>query len=74
MVSLTVGGRASGGDTNASVIERAEGPVQMTGRTDGDLIVVFDCPPERSAADLIGRIVPVRVTDASVLTLFGELA
>jgi len=47
--------------------------VQMTGRTDGDLIVVFDCPRERSPVDLIGRIAPVRVTGAKVLTLFGEL-
>ena len=74
MVSLTVGGRASsGGETNSAVIERASGPVQMTGRTDGDLIVVFDCPEGRSPAELIGRIVPVRVTGANVLTLFGEL-
>ena len=48
-------------------------PVQLTGRTDGDLIVVFDCPPGRSPDALIGAIHPVRITSANVLTMFGEL-
>ncbi|CAE7662704.1 miaB [Symbiodinium necroappetens] len=73
MISLTVGGRSDLGSTNAAVLERASGPVQMTGRTDGDLIVVFDCPESRSATGLIGRVVPVRIARANVLTLFGEL-
>ena len=45
----------------------------MSARTDGDLIVVFDCPEGRSPDDLIGTIVRARVHDASALTLFGEL-
>jgi tRNA A37 methylthiotransferase MiaB len=47
--------------------------VQLTGRTDGDLIVVFDCPAGVSADDLIGRVVPVRVRDANQLTMVGDV-
>ena len=47
--------------------------VQLTGRTDGDLIVVFDCPSGASPDDLIGRVVPVRVHGANQLTMSGEL-
>lgn len=50
----------------------ADGPVenitQLTARTRGDLIVMFDGP-----ADLIGRIVPVKIHTAKPLTLFGDL-
>ena len=42
---------------------------QLTGRTDGDIIVVFDGDPS-----LIGQIVDVKINRASPLTLFGELA
>ena len=49
-------------------------PIQLTGRTDGDLIVVFDCPRDRSPDSLIGTIRPIRITDANVLTMFGTLA
>ena len=45
----------------------------MSARTDGDLIVVFDCPEGRSPDDLIGKIIRTRVHDASALTLFGTL-
>jgi len=71
MIALTVGGRNAA--VNAAVLERSTGTVQMTGRTDGDLIVVFDCPNGQSAAERIGRIEPVRIERASALTLFGEL-
>jgi len=47
--------------------------IQMAGRTDGDLITVFDLPAPATAGDLIGRIVPVRVTGAGPLLLRGEL-
>jgi tRNA-2-methylthio-N6-dimethylallyladenosine synthase len=43
-------------------------PDQLTGRTRGDEIVVFNGP-----ASLIGRLVDVRVTDATWLTLHAEL-
>ncbi len=46
----------------------AELEVQLSGRTDGDLIVMFDGPES-----LQGQIVPVKISDASPLTLFGEL-
>ena len=49
-----------------------EATVQFSGRTDGDLITMFDAPPRIGDA-LIGQIVDVQVTDASPLTLFGRL-
>lgn len=41
---------------------------QLSGRTPGDLIVMFD-----GSEKLIGKIVDVRITRAAPLTLFGEL-
>jgi tRNA-2-methylthio-N6-dimethylallyladenosine synthase len=46
--------------------------VQMSARTEGDLIVFFDQPPER-AAELAGSIVRVRITQSQSLALLGEL-
>ncbi|MCC7409821.1 MAG: MiaB/RimO family radical SAM methylthiotransferase [Phycisphaeraceae bacterium] len=47
-----------------------EKPVtQLCGRTDGDLIVMFDAD-----ASLVGRIVDVAIDSAAPLTLFGRLA
>lgn len=46
-------------------------PVQLSARTEGDLIVFFDVPA-RFARGLIGSIVPVRVTGSSTLALQGE--
>lgn len=73
MVEITVGGRTAA----APVAEAraAEGPsVQLTGRTDGDLIVHFDVPTGGPTApeDWIGRIVAVRIGQASGLSLHGE--
>ncbi len=42
---------------------------QLSGRTDGDLIVMFDADPS-----LVGQIVDVRIDRAAPLTLFGRLA
>ncbi len=82
-VGLTIGGRgldeAQGDacDVNASHVATMEAdasaPIQLTGRTDGDLIVVFDCPAGQSPDDLTGRILPVRIDSANVLTMFGTL-
>lgn len=81
-IGLTVSGRSVGGPANACAVDGSSvvtdkpaptGPVQMSARTDGDLIVVFDCPEGRSPDDLIGKIVRARVHDASALTLFGTL-
>ena len=44
------------------------GLVQMTGRTRGDHIVVFDGPPS-----LVGQFVDVRVTNATALALVGTI-
>ncbi len=44
------------------------GRTQLTGRTRGDHIVVFDGPES-----LAGRYVPARITGATSLTLFGAL-
>src|SRR5262245_44788419 len=48
--------------------ELGGGPVQLTGRTMTDHIVVFDGHPR-----LTGRAVRVAVTEASAFTLFGEV-
>ena len=46
-----------------------EKPVtQLAGRTDGDLIVVFD-----GDSSLIGSVVEVEIENAAPLTLFGKL-
>jgi len=67
MVALTVGGREEQEDEAP-----AGEAVQLAGRTDGDLIVLFDTPNGAAPDDLIGRILPVRVTRANLVTLFGE--
>ncbi len=49
--------------------ERPVEVTQLTGRTDGDLIVCFDGPPE-----LVGRMVPIRIQSSGPLILLGDLA
>ena len=51
---------------------RTEHEHQLSGRTRGDHIVVFDAPGK--AEQLSGKLVDVKIRDASALTLFGELA
>ena len=50
-----------------------EGPdktgAHFTGRTRGNRVCIFDADPR-----LIGELVPLRITRASVSTLYGELA
>ena len=46
--------------------------VQLSARTDGDLIVFLEVSPDQADA-LIGRVVPVRVTGADRLSLYAEL-
>ena len=53
--------------------ERPRGRIQMSGRTAGDLITVFDLPQDGKPERLQGRIVPVRVLRAAALVLFGRL-
>ncbi len=73
MAALTVGGQSIDERAIAVVEEQDAGPVQLAGRTDTDLIVLFDCPTGQSAAELIGHSVRLKVAKASVLTLFGEV-
>ncbi|MFW5652998.1 MAG: MiaB/RimO family radical SAM methylthiotransferase [Planctomycetota bacterium] len=47
--------------------------VQLSGRTAGDLIVVFDVPASR-ADRMVGELIPVEITGNTSLTLFGRLA
>jgi tRNA-2-methylthio-N6-dimethylallyladenosine synthase len=51
---------------------RSEHQHQLSSRTRGDHIVVFDAPGQ--AAQLNGKLVQVKIRAASALTLFGELA
>ena len=48
--------------------------MQMSGRTGGDLITVFNLPDGVEPHELIGRIVPVQVTGAGPLLLQGAFA
>lgn len=75
MVGITIGGSAPQAPT--AVIDPAtQGPtVQLSGRTDGDLIVFFNVPTVglKSPNDYIGKIVRAKITGADKLTLAGEL-
>jgi len=59
-------------DSGRAGLRPASDTIQLSGRTDGDLIVFIDVP--RAQAEILtGSIVPVRITDADRLSLFGEL-
>ncbi len=79
-VSLTINGVSKAGDADsccgATVADDAAetGPPQLRGRTDGDLIVLFDAPEGRAAASLVGELVNVKITGASGLSCFGEVS
>ena len=66
-VAITIGGREQ---REEPIAEYAGESVQLAGRSDGDLIVLFDAPTT-DAVDLIGRIIPIRIERANALTLFG---
>lgn len=71
MVGITVGGRDPAAAATLELPESAE-RVQLSGRTDTDLIVFFEAPTGAAAKALLGRIVPVRITGADNLALTGE--
>lgn len=85
-VAITIGGASTtpgehGGSACAidaeetSVFEPAPATaVQLSGRTDGDLIVFFDCPEGLEPRDFVGRIVPVTIDSADGLSLHGKPA
>ena len=52
--------------------EPPEETIQLAGRTDGDLIVMFDAPPD-TVASLIGQMVDVQINASAPLALFGNL-
>ncbi|MEO1236223.1 MAG: MiaB/RimO family radical SAM methylthiotransferase [Planctomycetota bacterium] len=59
-------------DPSVTLGWRAEQTVtQLSGRTDGDLIVMFDVPPG-SAPALIGSVVQVEIESSAALALFGR--
>ncbi|MEO0513168.1 MAG: MiaB/RimO family radical SAM methylthiotransferase [Planctomycetota bacterium] len=75
--SLTIAGRTVGAKSadaaTTAVLEASGGDtVQMSGRTDGDLIVFFEAPRERAAA-LTGEMARVRVTEGRGFGVLGEL-
>jgi tRNA-2-methylthio-N6-dimethylallyladenosine synthase len=63
-------GATGKGATGVSPVahERADGPVQLVGRTMCDRIVVFDGNPRQ-----VGQTLPVSVYDANAHTLFGAV-
>lgn len=64
--------RAAPGSPSVSLGWQAEQNVtQLSGRTDGDLIVMFDVPPQ-AAESLIGRLIDVQIDSAAPLALFGH--
>lgn len=75
MVGITINGAAS----KAPVAVLDEAPVgetvQLSGRTDGDLIVFFDVPSdgEKKPSDYIGQMVRAKIMGADKLSLSGEL-
>lgn len=71
-IEVTIGGSAVASVPTVDEFEDAQGPVQVTGRSDGDLIIHFDAHDSAEAKGLIGRIVPVEVVSASGLSLGGR--
>ncbi len=72
MVGITIDGQSA--RAPVAVLDESEitGTVQLSGRTDGDLIVFFDVPASE-ANDLVGTIRDVRVNHADRLALHGSL-
>lgn len=68
-VALTVGGRAPSEPAPAAT----QGDVQLSARTDGDLIVLLDAPAGRDPASMIGEIARVQITDSGPLWLTAAL-
>jgi hypothetical protein len=62
--------------TSIGVLEEISGePVQMSGRTDGDQIVLFEIQPgsDQNPESLIGSIVRVQIGRGERLSLHGKL-
>lgn len=89
LVGLTIRGQSADNDGMEGACEMAcgstgshveepdaepTGHVQLTGRTEGDLIVHIDGIDPAAAASLIGRVVATRLISHRPLSLIGELA
>ncbi|MCB9837835.1 MAG: radical SAM protein [Phycisphaeraceae bacterium] len=73
-VALTVAGRSlTQANTSPASDPARDAPLQLSGRTEGDCIVFFDCPQGAAPDDLIGTIRPVRVGRGDGLSLYGSL-
>jgi tRNA-2-methylthio-N6-dimethylallyladenosine synthase len=76
-VTLTVGGRVPSacgeGQSHAEESARTDehAATQLSGRTDTDLIVLFDAPAGARAEEWVGRLIKVRIERAAPLALFG---
>ena len=75
MVGITIGGSAPVAEAAVLDVGIEGETVQMSGRTDGDLIVFFNVPSSGVVppSDYIGRIVRARIDSAEKLTLNGKL-
>ena len=81
-IGLTVGGKnPAASQSNASVAtmmadesddHSSESIVQLSGRTAGDLIAMFDAD-ESQAETLIGKIISIEITASAPLALFGTM-
>lgn len=66
-------------EESAAVMPAESNVVQLSGRTEGDLIVFFDAPGTATGGDaaaaeaLVGRIVPIQIDSADHLSLHGTL-
>ncbi|MEM9066715.1 MAG: tRNA (N6-isopentenyl adenosine(37)-C2)-methylthiotransferase MiaB [Planctomycetota bacterium] len=69
-VTLTVGGR-NPSEAPVALIEPEHGIVQLSARTDGDMIVFFDAEADE-VESLTGTIVPLRIESADRLSLQGS--
>ena len=72
-IAITIGGRASVNADQTPVSQPSGAPTQLSGRTDGDLIVFFDCPQDAAPDDLIGTIQRIRIERGDGLSLYGAL-
>ena len=69
-VELGIGLRRATSSTPRSM---SGGPVQLSGRSPGDLIVAFEAPHDQDPDSLVGTIVPVAIDRSGPLILHGRV-
>jgi tRNA-2-methylthio-N6-dimethylallyladenosine synthase len=72
MVGITIGGQATKSPVAMLDEHELQGSVQLSARTDGDLIAFLDVPAEQ-ANSMVGTLRDVRITSADRLALHAEL-